>query len=263
MNTILFEARPDHTATLCLNRPHALNALTWEAMDEFSATIDRIAGDSSLRALVVHGAGKAFCSGGDLLELHSYPSHRDGQRLAQVMGDALEQLEALPFPTIAAIEGPALGGGAELALACDMRIMAEGASLGMMHIKLGISPAWGGGQRLLRLVGYARAMEWLATGVVHDAGQAASHGLVNHVTDRGGALPHALDLASRIAQASPQAVTAVKTALRAGLTMAVDAATQVERKLFPVLWASEPHLEASARFVERKTRRPSPNGAKP
>lgn len=263
MNTILYETRPDHTATLCLNRPQALNALTWEAMDEFSATIERVAADSGVRALVIHGAGKAFCSGGDLFELHDFPSRSDGERLAQVMGDALAQLEALPFPTIAAIEGPALGGGAELALACDMRIMAAGASLGMMHIKLGISPAWGGGQRLLRLVGYPRAIEWLSTGIVHDAGQAASHGLVNHVTDQGGALPHALDLASRIAQASPQAVAAVKDALRAGLTMAVDAATQVERRLFPELWASEPHLQASARFVELKAPRPSSNGAHP
>lgn len=263
MNTILYETRTDHTATLCLNRPQALNALTWEAMDEFSLAIDRIASDTSLRALVVHGAGEAFCSGGDLFELHNFSSRADGDRLAQVMGDALSQLESLPFPTIAAIEGPALGGGAELALACDMRIMAEGASLGMMHVKLGITPAWGGGQRLLRLVGYARAMEWLSNGVVHDAGQAASHGLVNHVTDRGGALPHALSLASHIAEASPQAVAAIKTALRAGLTMAVDAATQVERKLFPDLWASEPHLQASARFVARKARRPSPNGSQP
>ena len=95
------------------------------------------------------------------------------------------------------------------------------------------------------------------------AAQAASHGLTNHVTDQGGALQHALDLASRIAQASPQDVAAVKATLRAGLTMAVDAASQFERKLFPELWASDPHLQASARFVERKARRPSPNGAKP
>jgi enoyl-CoA hydratase/carnithine racemase len=263
VNTILYDTRPDHTATLCLNRPRALNALTWEAMDEFSATLNQVAADSSVRALVIHGAGKAFCSGGDLFELHGFPTRADGERLAQVMGDALAQLESLPIPTIAAIEGPALGGGAELALACDMRIMAEGASLGMMHIKLGISPAWGGGQRLLRLVGYPKAMEWLSTGIVHNAVQAASHGLANHVTAQGGALPHALDLASRIAQASPQAVAAVKVALRAGVTMAVDAATQVEGKLFPELWASKPHLEASARFVARKARRPSPNGAKP
>jgi enoyl-CoA hydratase len=263
VNSILFKMRPDRTATLCLNRPQALNALTWEAMDEFAAAVNRMAADPSLRALVVHGAGQAFCSGGDLFELHSYSSHKDGLRLAQVMGDALLQLEALPFPTIAAIEGPALGGGAELALACDMRIMAEGATLGMMHVKLGITPAWGGGQRLLRMVGYARAVEWLATGVVHDAGQAASHGLANHVTDKGGALPHALALASRIAEASPQAVTAIKAGLRAGLTMAGDAATQVERKLFPDLWASEPHLAASARFVARRARRPSPNGSQP
>jgi enoyl-CoA hydratase/carnithine racemase len=263
MSSILYETRPDHTATLCLNRPESLNALTWEAMDEFAAVVDRLSRDTDLRALVVHGAGRAFCSGGDLFELHSFPSHEDGQRLVRVMGDALAQLEALPFPTIAAIEGPALGGGAELALACDMRVMAEGATLGMMHIKLGITPAWGGGQRLLRLVGYERAIEWLSMGVVHDAAQAASHGLANHVTDRGGALPHALALASRIAEASPQAVAAVKAGLRAGLTMAVDAATQVERRLFPELWASEPHLKASQRFVSRKRSQPSPNGSGP
>ncbi len=262
-NSILYDLRADHVATLALNRPQSLNALTWEAMQAFSDAVDRLAADDSLRAVVVYGTGQAFCSGGDLFQLHSFPSLEDGRRLTGIMGDALAKLEALPFPSIAAIEGPALGGGAELALACDLRVMADGASLGMMHIKLGIAPAWGGGQRLLRLVGYARALEWLALGAVHSAEQAAAFGLVNQVTDRGAAVPEALAMASRLAQLSPMAVAAVKASLRAGLTQPANRAAEVERQLFAPLWASQAHLEASARFVARKAANPSPNGNKP
>jgi enoyl-CoA hydratase/carnithine racemase len=263
MDSILYEIRPDHVATIGLNRPQSLNALTWEAMEDFSSAVDRAADDSSLRAVVIYGAGEAFCSGGDLYQLHTYPTLEDGQRLSRIMGDALAKLEAMPVPSIAAIEGPALGGGAELALACDLRVMAEGASLGMMHIKLGIAPAWGGAQRLLRLVGYARAIEWLTLGVVHTAEQAATHGLANQVTDKGAALAQALALASRMAELSAMAVRAVKASLRAGLTESLQRAADIERQLFAPLWASTAHLEASARFVARRSRHPSPNGQNP
>jgi enoyl-CoA hydratase/carnithine racemase len=129
---------------LRLNRPEARNALNWEAMDLFAEAVADLGSRPGLRVLLVTGEGEAFCSGGDLFELDQYLSRRDGERLARVMGDALQGLEALPVPTVAAVEGPALGGGAEIALACDIRVMARGSTLGIMHIRLGIALRGGG-----------------------------------------------------------------------------------------------------------------------
>ncbi len=245
-------------AVVRLHRPEARNALTWSGMDMFARAVERAAASEQLRALIITGAGEAFCSGGDLFELHDYLGHGDGVRLAQGMGEALDRLEALPFPTIAAIEGPALGGGAELALACDLRVAADGAVLGMMHVRLGITPAWGGGQRLLRLVGYARAFEWLTTGRVLTADEAYAHGVVNRRTGRGQALDEARALAEALTARDADTVRAVKRLLRGGLAMPLPDALQAERKEFPDLWASEAHRAASAAFVSRREPRPRP-----
>jgi len=245
-------------AVLRLHRPEARNALTWSGMDMFARAVERAEGSDHLRALIITGAGEAFCSGGDLFELHDYLGHGDGVRLAQGMGEALDRLEALPFPTLAAIEGPALGGGAELALACDLRIAADGAVLGMMHVRLGITPAWGGGQRLLRLVGYARAFEWLTTGRVLTADEAYAHGVVNRRTGRGQALDEARALAEALTARDTDTVRAVKRLLRGGLTLPLADALRAERKEFPDRWASEAHRAASDAFVSRREPRPRP-----
>ncbi|HSB89960.1 MAG TPA: enoyl-CoA hydratase/isomerase family protein [Anaerolineales bacterium] len=253
---IRFEIPVDGIARLTLHRPESRNALTWEAMRLFAAAVEAAHAASGLRALIVSGAGAAFCAGGDLLELDGFPSRADGARLSAIMAVALDRLEALPVPTIAAIEGPALGGGAEIALACDLRVMAEGASLGMMHIRLGITPAWGGGQRLLALAGYARALEWLTAGRVLSASEAFDTGLANRVVPRGQALDEAEALAGAITANDPAAVRAVKRFLRGGLTLPAAEAAAAERAEFPDLWAAPAHLEASASFVARRNHKP-------
>lgn len=255
MASVELNRNENGVARLRLNRPEALNALNWQAMDRFAELIDQLGQMDDLRALVVHGAGRAFCSGGDLYELHQFPEHGDGERLAAVMGDALDRLEALPCPTIAAIEGPALGGGAEIALACDLRVMAAGAAFGMMHLRLAITPAWGGGQRLLRLVGYARAMHWLASARVLSAEEALSHGLALELVAEKQAYPRALDIATQIARRDPASVRAVKRLLLAGRRQPYERALALERDEFPPLWAAKPHLEASEQFVSRKKQR--------
>jgi enoyl-CoA hydratase len=243
-------------AIVRLHRPEARNALTWSGMDLFARAVERAAENQGLRALIVTGSGEAFCSGGDLFELHEYLDREDGVRLSQGMGEALDALEALPFPTIAAIEGPALGGGAELALACDVRVAGDGASIGLMHVRLAITPAWGGGQRLLRLVGYGRAFEWLTTGRVLTADEAFSHGLVNRRTGRGQALEEARMLAESLATRDPETVRAVKRLLRGGLTLPPSDALSSERGEFPDRWASEAHRAASASYVARRVSQP-------
>jgi enoyl-CoA hydratase/carnithine racemase len=257
MASILFEVGGDDIGVITMNRPEARNALTWEAMDSFSQAVDNAyAYERDLRALVVTGAEGAFCAGGDLFELDGYPTRLDGARLAAIMGEALTRLESLPVPTLAAMEGPALGGGAEVALACDVRVMAEGATIGMMHVRLGICPAWGGGQRLLRLVGYTRALEWMAAGKVFTADEALAYGLANHLAPEGGALDAAMGLAASFARQDGQAVRAIKRLARAGVELPYDRAAEAERSEFPDLWAAPAHLEASARFVARKNHRP-------
>jgi enoyl-CoA hydratase len=253
----MFEVLGDGIGVITMNRPEARNALTWEAMESFSQAVDNAhACERELRALVVTGAEGAFCAGGDLFELDGYPSRLDGARLAAIMGEALTRMEDLPVPTLAAMEGPALGGGAEVALACDIRVMAEGATIGMMHVRLGICPAWGGGQRLLRLVGYSRALEWMAAGRVFTAAEAMTYGLANQLAPEGAAMDAAVTLASAFARQDPQAVRAIKRLARAGVEMPPGQAAAAERAEFPDLWAAPAHLEASARFVARKNHRP-------
>jgi enoyl-CoA hydratase len=256
MSHILFETVTDGVRLLTMNRPELRNALSWEAMQAFGEAIEQAADDPQVRALVITGSGGAFCSGGDLYQLDQYPTYDDGARLAAVMGDALNRLEQLPIPTLAAMEGPALGGGAELALACDLRIMADSATLGLMHIRLGITPAWGGGQRLLRLIGYPLAMEWLTTGRVLRAPEAYQQGLANRVVPEGSALEAALSMAHDIASRDPQAVRSAKRLLQLGQRLPPAEALDAERALFPELWAAPAHLEASARFVSRKNHQP-------
>jgi enoyl-CoA hydratase len=258
MNPLVGFEVEDGIGQITIQRPQARNALTWQAMDSFSSCVAEAAAVDDLRALIVTGAGGAFCAGGDLFELDGYLSRLDGVRLSAVMADALDRLEAIPVPSIAAIEGPALGGGAEIAMACDLRVMAEGSSLGMMHVRLAISPAWGGGQRLLRLAGYARSLEWLAAGKVFAALEALEAGLITRVTTLGQSLAEARSLARQFSANDLEAVRTVKRILRAGVSLPMAEAFRIEREAFPDLWAGAAHRLASSAFVARRNHRPHP-----
>lgn len=242
----------DHAiATLTVNRPHVRNALGWEAMRAFAECIEQAHAQPDLRALIVTGAGRTFIAGGDMNDLKDAPTHADGLRLATLMGDALTRLETLPCPTIAALNGPALGGGAEIAVICDLRVLAEDASLAFVQTKLGMIPGWGGGQRLLRLVGYARALELFATGRRVPAGEAHTLGLANQIVGAGQALEAAHTLAEQIAAQPPAAVHAAKRVLRYGLNHPFAEALALERAEFPPLWDTDYRREAMNKFLNR------------
>ncbi len=273
MTEIAFALDNNGIGTLTLNRPQVRNGLGWSAMRAFAEAVEqahaaarldpvhmdaiRLNGASApdtrqpLRALIVTGAGSAFASGGDVQELQAFPSRADGLRLASLMGDALARLEALPCPTIAAINGPARGGGAELAVACDLRVMDAAADIGFVQARLGIIPAWGGGQRLLRAIGYARALELLATGRVVSAAEALALRLVNLVAAAGEALAAARRLAEQIAANPPAATQAAKRILRASLARTDEDAMAAERAEFPSLWDTEFRREAVRKFLNR------------
>lgn len=251
-DTLLIDHYADGVTVLTFNRPQARNALNLTTMQHFAQAVTTLAEMPQVRAVILTGAGEAaFCSGGDLVELSRYPTEDDARAFITVMGDALLALERLTVPVIAAINGYALGGGSEIAMACDLRFADEKARMGFVQIQIALTPGWGAGQRLLRQVGYAKALEVLLDGHAMSAPELLATGLVNRVVEAGQALPHALAFAQKIAAAPPDVVRAIKALLRAGLTQPYDAALQFERDLFPPLWAAEPHLAAVERFLKR------------
>jgi len=243
----------ENISVIEVSRPQVRNALDWAAMDDFAAAVESAYDDEILRALIVTGAGGAFIAGGDLKALHATSSAEDGWRLSRVMTTALNRLEALPCPVIAAINGSARGGGGEIALACDLRVIAEDANLAFVQITLGLIPGWGGGQRLLRLVGYSRALEWLLTGRVLSAQEMLAHGLANQIVPEGEAYSHALELARDICSNPPAAVKAIKGTLRVGVTIPAASAAAHEQSQFPPLWASEIHQNAVTTWVQSRS----------
>jgi enoyl-CoA hydratase/carnithine racemase len=251
-NKLLIENRADGVTILTFNRPETRNALDLETMQAFRDAVDDLERESSLRAVILTGAGQdAFCSGGDLIELSGYPSEADAWNMIELTGDALLKLERLPVPVIAAINGYALGGGSEVAMACDLRIADETARMAFVQIRMGLTPGWGAGQRLLRLVGYTRAMELLLRGNIMQDAELIKAGLVNQVVEAGNALPHALKFAEQIAASPPDVVRGVKQLLQAGLNHPYEQALQIERDIFPPLWAADAHLQAVETFLNR------------
>lgn len=246
---VQLEIGKDGVAVLVVNRPDKMNALGWEDMQDFLDTINRVREDRRIRALVITGAGdRAFISGGDLGELQHYPAESDGKRLATLMGDALDALDHLDIPVIAAINGHSRGGGCEVAVACDIRIISENATMGFVHVRQGITTAWGGAQRLKRLVGYGRAVELLLTGRILSAQESADLGLAEQSVPQGEALTIACETARTIAANPPQAVRALKRLLR----LQAGEAFSAERELLAQLWTTGDHLEAVAAFLEKR-----------
>jgi enoyl-CoA hydratase len=253
---ILLQMEANGVGTLTFNRPEAMNALSHAAMQQFAACVRQLEADTALRALILTGAGTAaFCSGGDLAELRDRPTEEDARAMIDLMGSALLALEALPIPVIAAINGYALGGGSEIALACDLRVVDESARMGFVQIHMALTPGWGAGQRLARLVGTSKALELLLEGQLLNAEALRMLGLANEVAPRGQALAAALRRAEAIAQRPPQVVRAIKALLHAHRTLPYPAALQAERDLFPPLWAHPDHLDAVEAFFARQTRK--------
>lgn len=237
-------------AVLTVNRPEVSNALDWEAMEAFGEAIERTHKDKDTRVLIVTGQGDVFIAGGDLKALASFAKRKDGMRLSKLMGRTLRKLRELHCPTIAALNGPARGGGAEIAVACDFRVMAAGANVGFVHASLGIAPGWGGARYLLQLVGYSRALEMLTTGRVVESAEAREIGLVEFIVPEGKALSSAQEIASQIVKHPRQAIRVAKRLLRFAMA-SPDTIRGEERRLFAELWGSEFKSEAIERFLSR------------
>lgn len=252
-NTLKINKQDNGVVLIQFNRPDVLNALNLETMIAFRKAIRELQEDDSLRVLILSGEGeKSFCSGGDLTELRERISEDDARYFTRIMRDALHWMENLPVPVIAAINGYALGGGSEVALACDMRIVDESAKMGLVQINIGLTPGWGAGQRLLRVVGYSKSMELLLKGEALKADELIELKIANEKVAQGQALVSAMTFANQIAERPPKVVRGIKNLLCAGLMMPYDEARQIEHGIFPDLWADEAHIQAVEAFFERQ-----------
>jgi enoyl-CoA hydratase len=246
--------RDGGVATLTIDRPEKRNALSAQVRTELVRALDDLDQDGTTRVVVITGAGsKAFVAGADIAEFAQRTPIE--QRAAMEGRRVFDVLAAFPKPTIASINGVALGGGCELALACDLRIAARSARLGQPEVNLGILPGGGGTQRLPRLVGMGRAMRMILTGELITAEQAESIGLVDEVADDDVLVDRTRELAERIAGHSPIALKLIKQAVRASAEMPLAAGLELERELFITAFASEDRQEGVAAFLEKRAPR--------
>ena len=244
--------RDGAVAVLTVTRPAVLNALNDATISELEGAVSRLAADDEVRAVILTGAGdKAFVAGADIRELAAL-TPVTAEALA-ARGHALcHAIARMGKPVIAAINGYALGGGCELAMACTLRIAADTAKLGQPEISLGLLPGYGGTQRLPRLVGAGRALEMMLTGASIDADEAWRIGLVNRVVPRDELLPRTLELAQRIAAQAPVAVRCILAAVREGLGMTLADGRAHEASLFGLAAATSDWNEGTRAFLEKR-----------
>jgi len=241
----------DGIATLTVNRPDKLNALNGATIAELGAAIDEVRTRDDIRGLIVTGAGRAFVAGADISELAA-ETPVSARELALKGQRIFGRFETSPKPVIAAVNGFALGGGCELALACHIRIAAEQAKFGQPEVKLGICPGYGGTQRLARLIGKGRALQLLMTGETIDAAEAYRLGLVNRVVAADALIQAATEMLRQILANGPLAVAACIEAVGLGLDMPRDGALAMEAAHFGLLAATSDMREGTTAFLEKR-----------
>ncbi|KYF77762.1 crotonase [Sorangium cellulosum] len=245
--------RAGHVATVTIQRPDKLNALNPAVLGDLTAAFQELlapAEGGEVRAAVLTGAGKAFVAGADIAEMASMNSIA-AKRFADAGHRLADLIETAPFPVIAAVNGFALGGGCELALACDFIYAAEGARLGQPEVNLGVIPGFGGTQRLLRRVGVGRARELVYSGDMITAEQALAIGLVNAVFPAAELLARARETALKIASRGPLAVAAAKRVLLRGESLDLAAANELEAQAFAALFGSEDQKIGMKAFLSK------------
>ena len=251
MNNILYEKSGD-IGIITINRPKALNALNAETLKELDFLAADIAKDGSVKAVIIHGAGeKAFVAGADITEMQEM-SALEARAFGKLGQSVFSRIENLPQPVIAAIQGFALGGGCELAMACDIRIASEKAKFGQPEVMLGVTPGFAGTQRLPRLVGKGVAKELLFVGDSIDAVEALRIGLVNKVVPVDQLMSVAMAMAEKIASRGSVAVQLCKAAVNEGMDMDLDSSMAYETEIFGLSFATVDQKEGMKAFVEKR-----------
>ncbi len=255
--TILYEVK-NHIAYVTLNRPEVMNAINLRMRQDLIEVCEQVRGDSEVRVCILTGSGeRAFCTGLDLKE-RAAPSDEAGffamrrSRNQPGIHSQTQAISALDKPTIAAIRGYAVGGGLELALACDMRVAAEDAKLGMMEVRRGRLGGSGGTQRLPRLIGTAKALELCLTGEPVEAAEAFRIGLVNRVVPVAQLMAAAEGIAAKICLGAPLSVIAIKEAITKGVELPIEQGLKLESELGLALSTTEDQREGSRAFAEKR-----------
>lgn len=250
-NNIILE-KEDGIATLYINRPRALNALNRDTLMEMESAIQDVSADDSVRVLIITGAGeKAFVAGADIAYMHPL-SAVEGREFSAYGEKVFRLLELMEKPVIAAVNGFALGGGCELAMACDIRLAAEKALFAQPEVGLGVIPGFGGTQRLPRIVGEGRAKELTFTADTIKAEEAYRIGLVNHVYPGEQLMDEARKLARKIISQAPLAVGFAKHAINKGLQVDIDTAMGIESDMFGMCTSTADQKEGMGAFLEKR-----------
>lgn len=249
---VLVSRQENGVMVITLNRPDAANALSIKVLEELKNVIDTCKFDLSVRCLVITGAGeKAFCAGADLKERAGMDTQMVRKTVSLIRA-CINNLETLPQPVIAAVNGAAFGGGTELALACDIRVASENAKFGLTETSLGIIPGAGGTQRLSRLVGKGRAKELIFTARRIDAEEAKEIGLVEFVESPESLLEKALEIADQIVRNAPIAVRQAKFAIEKGYDVDLTTGLAIEQNAYEVTIPTKDRLEGLQAFKEKR-----------
>ena len=251
MTNVLLEKKGPY-AVATIHRPEALNALNSQVLADLAELLDTVEADEEIRVLVITGAGeKAFVAGADIGEMSTL-TKAEGEAFGKKGNDIFRRLETLPIPTIAAVNGFALGGGCELSMSCDIRICADTAVFGQPEAGLGITPGFGGTQRLPRIVGISKAMELILTAKVIGAAEAKAIGLVSEVYPPEELMPKALELANAICANAQIAVQESKRCIRMGMQTDISTGSAFEAEAFGVCCGTEDKDEGMGAFLEKR-----------
>ena len=254
-NNILLEEK-GQIAVLTINRPKALNALSTETIADLNSCLDYLETCEDLRVVIVTGSGeKSFVAGADIAEM-SQKTPAEALTYAFAAKKAMDRIENLPFVTIAAVNGFALGGGCELSMCCDIRIAAENAVFGQPETGLGITPGFGGTQRLARLVGKGRAKELIFTASNIKVDEAYRIGLVNKVVPKEELMEAATKMAEKIAGNAPFAISQSKAAINSGLDMSISDGVKLEAQAFAACFSTADQKEGMQAFLEKRPHAP-------
>jgi enoyl-CoA hydratase/carnithine racemase len=245
-------SQKDHVLFLTINRPEVLNALNIEVMHSLQEALMKAESDESVKVIVLTGKGKAFVAGADINEFLSLKDAEEGRKYSLIGQKVFSSISKLVKPVICAINGYALGGGLELALACDIRFASDKAKLGLPEVKLGLFPGYGGAQRLPRLVGKGMGLYMMLSGEMFSAQESEKWGLIEKVIPQEELLDFVNDFAQKISKFPLGALTALKSSVNNGLEMHIDDALNADAKSIGVLMVSDEAQERALQFVNKQ-----------
>ena len=243
--------KKDNIAVITMNRPEALNALSKAVFADLEAVLDDVEKDDDVYVVIITGAGRAFIAGADIGEMATM-NVAEGLDVSELGNRLLMRVDMMEKPTIAAVNGFALGGGCEMALACDIRIASEKAKFGQPEVGLGIIPGFGGTQRMARIIGTGAAMELIYTADTIDAQKAKEIGMVNYVVPAEELMDKTMELAQKICKNAQKAIRVSKMAIRRGIDCDISTAVTYEALAFATCFGTEDQKDAMKAFVEKK-----------